>query len=229
MARKTISTGIIGEEKVQKVLTISFPDALLINDITLLDKKGNSHQIDHLLIKENGVFVIETKNFQGLISGKKEDFMWEYTSERNNNYKIKFRNPIYQNKGHIKQIKRILGNPDIIFNFVVFVNNNINHLGIFQVCDLKDIAKRIACIEIDKTLSKKQQNEIYETIMKQGQDVNIKDHIENVKELKEDARNKFQKKTIAIEQRICPDCGEKILTKGNSFYCSKCEFKFTLK
>ena len=35
----------------------------LINNLILVDENGKSHQIDHIEIRENGIFCIETKNY----------------------------------------------------------------------------------------------------------------------------------------------------------------------
>ena len=58
--------GTIGELKVKKKLTpLLFGRVYhrLINNLLLLDENGKSHQIDHIEIRENGIFCIETKNY----------------------------------------------------------------------------------------------------------------------------------------------------------------------
>ena len=40
-----------------------------INNLILLDENEKSHQIDHIEIRENGIFCIETKNYKGWIFG----------------------------------------------------------------------------------------------------------------------------------------------------------------
>ena len=51
-----------GELAVTEVLKSLPDDYVLLNDLTLPDRRGN---IDHLLIGPNGLFVIETKNYSG--------------------------------------------------------------------------------------------------------------------------------------------------------------------
>ncbi|KAF1020250.1 MAG: hypothetical protein GAK29_03691 [Acinetobacter bereziniae] len=41
----------------------------LLNDCTLLDEQNQTTQIDHILLSPFGIFVIETKNYKGWISG----------------------------------------------------------------------------------------------------------------------------------------------------------------
>lgn len=58
------SKGLIGEKKVTEILKDLGNDNYLINDITLDRAFGN---IDHILISKHGIFIIETKNWEGQI------------------------------------------------------------------------------------------------------------------------------------------------------------------
>lgn len=76
----------------------------ILNDILLQGKYGTS-QIDHIIVSIYGLFVIETKNYKGVISGNDQSEMWrQYTSGRNNTLK----NPVKQNYGHIKTLQEHL-------------------------------------------------------------------------------------------------------------------------
>lgn len=48
---------------------------IILNDIMIKDDKG-THQIDHLVLSEFGIFVVEMKNYYGLIKGKEFDNKW---------------------------------------------------------------------------------------------------------------------------------------------------------
>lgn len=70
--------GTVGELKVKKKLTpLLFGRVYhrLINNLLLLDENGKSHQIDHIEIRENGIFCIETKNYIGIITGQENSEM----------------------------------------------------------------------------------------------------------------------------------------------------------
>lgn len=65
-----------GEMSVAAILK-SLPknDYLVINDLML--RLGNwTSQIDHVVVSKFGVFVIETKNYQGWISGGENSDKW---------------------------------------------------------------------------------------------------------------------------------------------------------
>lgn len=83
-------------------------------------------QVDHLLILEEGVYVIETKDYNNCTIKGDLTQMNLYAQYGSRTYKMY--NPIFQNEKHIKFIKefirkkfRILNPP--IFNIVVFTGN----------------------------------------------------------------------------------------------------------
>ena len=73
---RAIKKGEEGENLIAEILDKDNSYHKLINNLVLLGDNGVSHQIDHILIRPNGVFVIETKNYYGLINGKEEDSFW---------------------------------------------------------------------------------------------------------------------------------------------------------
>ena len=68
--------GKMGELWVRKALSkLPKKEYYILNDIMLEDKYG-THQIDHIVLSNKGIFVIETKNYYGLILGKKKEKKW---------------------------------------------------------------------------------------------------------------------------------------------------------
>ena len=97
--------GLIGEWRVRKQLRrLPEENYKVLNDITLRGKKGTS-QIDHLVVSPYGIFVIETKNYNGWIHGSEDSEYWFQTFYK---HKTKFRNPIKQNWSHIYAMKENL-------------------------------------------------------------------------------------------------------------------------
>ena len=71
-----------GEQGEQIVATILDSDPAfhrLINNLVLVGENQMSHQIDHIFIRSNGIFVIETKNYYGTITGLEDDSYWKKT------------------------------------------------------------------------------------------------------------------------------------------------------
>ena len=80
------------------------PDYHLMNHITLQLSDGTT-QIDHVLVSRFGVFVIETKDYNG----------WIFANARHENWtqvlfhlKYKFQNPIRQNHRHVRAVQQRL-------------------------------------------------------------------------------------------------------------------------
>ena len=77
----------------------------VINDVTIQDI-NSTHQIDHIVISQYGIFVIETKQYNGYISGNEYDKQWIQ------NKKYHIHNPIHQNYGHVKCLEKVLNLPN---------------------------------------------------------------------------------------------------------------------
>ncbi|USK70056.1 nuclease-related domain-containing protein [Peribacillus asahii] len=92
--------GEIGEYKIDIQLSQFPKNYLYINDLLVRNSKSLSgySQIDHVIITPYGIFVIETKNYQGTVYGGKDRKTWSV------NGKFKMMNPLNQNYGHIKAL-----------------------------------------------------------------------------------------------------------------------------
>ena len=58
--------------------------------------------------------------------------------------------------------------------------------------------------------------------------MSIKEHVENISYLKQVRREHYAEIEYAIEKGICPRCEKKILSKGYTYICSGCDFKFKI-
>ena len=91
----------------------------LLNDIMIEDEKG-THQIDHIVLSKYGIFVIEMKNYYGLIIGNQYKEKWYQYLGKN---KYTFHNPMYQNYGHIKALSNVLKlNEELFIPITCFSN-----------------------------------------------------------------------------------------------------------
>ena len=200
----------------------------IINNLVLIGDNGVSHQIDHILIRTNGIFCIETKNYFGVIEGKEDDLYWRRVVNKGRINKVdKIFNPLVQNKSHIRAIKKALDNKYDVIGFITFVRNNIDHLNIFNVTDSIDLLRRINMCDYS-VLSNEEIDNIYRTLLSKEGYINQEEHLKGIKKLKQERDEANKQRKIAIEQRICPICGSPILVKGYSYCCSKCSYKFKL-
>jgi hypothetical protein len=98
---KILAAGAAGENAVSRLLLKELDDNwYLINDCVV-----NRAQIDHILIGPKGIFVLETKNYKGIVYGSREDKRWAKT--RNSRVKT-FYNPVKQAKTHAFRVAELL-------------------------------------------------------------------------------------------------------------------------
>ena len=129
--------GVEGEKAVNKELNpliFGKVNHRYITNLILLDSNNRSHQIDHIEIRENGIFCIETKNYSGWIFGSEKQQYWTQCLYKE---KHQFLNPLKQNISHICQIQEALDKKYKINSLVVFVQNNAKKVHISNVVNLK--------------------------------------------------------------------------------------------
>lgn len=106
----------VGEALVADAIGRDFTRAHhLLNNITLPTADGTT-QIDHVLVADTGIFVIETKHYSGWVFGNAKDRQWTQTIFKK---KSRFQNPRHQNYAHVKALQLLLGFPDNHFHSVV--------------------------------------------------------------------------------------------------------------
>lgn len=110
--------GEIGEYKIDIQLDQLPKDCRYLSDLLVKNPKAKSgySQIDHVVLTPYGLFVIETKNYQGTIYGGKDRKTWLV------NGKFKMMNPFVQNYGHIKALTSFIDKKyhDLFISMVSF-------------------------------------------------------------------------------------------------------------
>ena len=157
----------VGEEEVKETLS-KIRGYKLLNDIMIRGNNGTS-QIDHILIGKKGVFVIETKDYNGIIYG--EEYSREWTQVINLK-KNKFYNPIRQNYGHIKSLEKYITRKNIFISLIVFTNKStLKKIKTdTPVIQLKKLKKFIRKYKSDNNLTKEEIDNIYNLIRKNNID-----------------------------------------------------------
>ncbi|WP_425803601.1 NERD domain-containing protein [Desulfitobacterium sp. Sab5] len=201
--------GIIGEKTISAILTRLGPNKYkVINDL-MLNIDGRTSQIDHVVVSNYGIFVIETKNYKGWILGEEYSEKWTQVIYKR---KEKFFNPIRQNYGHIQALKENLNEypdvnfiPIIVFSVGADLKVNTQTKVIYSVNLLKTIREYAV-----ETLRNEQKEAIYAKL----QNLNISEkevrtqHVDGIHKKKAEAAQQ-------INSNICPKCGgELILRKG---------------
>ena len=99
---------VIGEKTISRRLYS--PDSVQYKSLNnlVLPSKGNTNvtQIDHVIVSNYGIFVVETKSYKGWIFGNANQEYWTQVIFK---YKKRFYSPLRQNFAHIKAIEGLLG------------------------------------------------------------------------------------------------------------------------
>ena len=217
-------TGKAGEFWVKRELNkLDKQKYLIINDLTI--KSDNlTHQIDHVVVSKYGIFVIETKQYNGYIKGNEFDNKWIQ------NNKIYINNPIHQNYGHVKSLENVLNLPENKFIPIICIPSTakVNVKSKNHVVKIYDLNKIILSYTSEIILD-------YKNIYSQIVSLNITDkdilkqHVSYVKKLKKTKLNyDYVNK--------CPLCGGNLVERagkyGKFIGCSnfpKCKYTKNIK
>lgn len=215
--------GKVGEERVDSKLNpliFGKVEHRQINNLILIDNNGKSHQIDHIEIRQNGIFCIETKNYIGWIFGSENQDKW--TQSLSNGKKNQFINPLKQNKSHIYHISQVLDKKYKINSVVVMVQNNADKVDCPNVVNLNDLKFYLKNFNDGTNYSIEEMDEIYNKLLMANNEMKNKEHVQNIRKTQEE-----------LKKGICPRCGGKLVERegnyGNFYGCSnypKCTFIF---
>ena len=92
---------------------------LMLRNAYIPAEIGETTEIDLIYITQKGLFIIESKNFSGWIFGRESDRYW--TQCLPDKTRLRFFNPIWQNRGHIKWLRSFLHDENLpCFSIIVF-------------------------------------------------------------------------------------------------------------
>jgi hypothetical protein len=146
------------EKAVSKYLSkLNNTEYFIINDVFL--KYGDeTFQVDHLIISQYWIFVIETKNYIWRIFWDEYSQQWCQSIYGNKNY---FHNPIHQNYWHIKKLSELLDIPENKFiNIVAFgwdcniKGENFKSIVCYSECLIEEIKEFNQIIVSNQEISK---------------------------------------------------------------------------
>lgn len=204
--------GFFGEKAVAFFLSRLSPlEYKVINNI-MLQVDGKTSQIDHVVISNYGIFVIETKNYKGWILGNEHDDYWTQIIYRR---KEKLRNPIKQNSGHIRalreHLKEFIGIKYI--SIIVFTTKAdlkvTTQTDVVYTTHLLKIIKNSSTVQ---TVSDTDKEKIYTKLLALNIDSkdNRKVHIQSI-------RNTVSETNRKIESNICPKCGGRLVLRNGKY------------
>ncbi|WP_096154044.1 MULTISPECIES: NERD domain-containing protein [Bacillus] len=215
--------GAIGERRVRKEiekLERRYPGTYhSYHDLYIPISDGTYSQIDHLIISEYGLFVLETKFYDGWIFGSENQKNWTQVIYKR---KEKFLNPIWQNKGHIRALKELLGEEGenipthsiiVFFKTATFKNSmKFEQADVIYLRDLMNTITlkntKIVNTPTVESISRKL-SEIQEAGTKDKKTI-AKQHVKNIKAKQSSIKQK-------VNQNICPRCGEELKLRNGKY------------
>jgi len=201
----------------------------VLHNITLQTAEGKTTQLDHVIVSIYGIFVVETKNYQGWIYGNEVDQRWTQVIYKT---RQQFYNPIKQNQGHIRALKDLLPK----YRHIPF----ISIINFSPKATLKDIQIHSSDVYVVHT---HRVNSIIKSItrpvLSSSELLNITEHIQNRKTLSSEhvinMRNQKSNRKAAITNKICPNCSGQLVNRKGPYSdflgCSnypKCRFNSKL-
>lgn len=223
-----------GERCVARKLKRLSKEYVTLNDILLPTHYGTT-QIDHIVVSPYGIFVIETKDYKGWISGHEDSEEWKqsligekrFWGRSKKQYRLP--NPILQNKSHTKALNAILKKigyfpiiPIVVFSDNAELKITTPNYTVINWCDLRSTIKSYKI----PIMSQENVQLIASTIS--SANITTKgsreNHIRYVETIK-------QNKEQAISNGKCPRCGGHLVERkgkhGKFLGCShfpKCRF-----
>ncbi|WP_417909724.1 NERD domain-containing protein [Candidatus Electronema sp. PJ] len=199
--------GFMGEVRVNRAIRRHLDRRVYhaFSNVTLPSNNGTT-QIDHVLISPYGIFVLETKNMQGLISGSKQERSW---TQQIDSHVCSFQNPLHQNYKHTKALHELLGVSEAhIFSLIVFVGN-----GTFATEMPENVVQGSNVIQLIKARNKRVFNAAkIEAILSALKTAQLKNnfstrrkHIRHVQSLVKDK---------AEQAQLCPLCGRPMVLRA---------------
>jgi len=203
--------GEVGEKRVAAILSRLPEEEYKVVNNLLLNQNGKTTQIDHVVVSEYGVFVIETKNYSGWVYGRRDGEYWTKNMFGN---KYKFRNPIHQNRGHISALMQLF--PDMnrndFISIVVFSPRVTLKIGEGNGVVCWNHLKRTILANQNKRLSPAQVEKIYGCLLSANTDS---------KEARKEHVKSLRKRIAAREQTIaegkCPRCGGNLVLREGKY------------
>lgn len=142
-----------------------------------IPKKNGTTELDVVMIAHSGIFVIESKNFNGWIFGNESNKQWTQTlkGRGGTSEKYHFYNPILQNREHIKHLRNILKSNFSeypIYSIIAFsdrcqfmdVTTNTSTANIMHRCEVPSYVQKVILNCKDKVLSTEDIKKIFEVL-----------------------------------------------------------------
>ena len=219
--------GTEGEARISRLLS-SLPrqEYIVLNDVLLPTNRGTT-QLDHIVVSVYGIFVIEVKNYQGQMYGRKDGEEWK---KYINGKEYPFLNPLLQNQTHARAGAQACGiNTAYIFPLTVFAGS-----AVLKIMDCEPVIYEYSLLQTikmhrDKVFTQ-EQAEYYAKLI----DDAIIETPETARAHKQYVREVVSQKKQEVNLGYCPRCNGILVRRkgkyGDFYGCSNYpDCKYTRK
>lgn len=248
-----VMKGKYGESVVKANLQNLGDTYTVFHDVYIPNGERGLTQVDHIVTSVYGVFVIETKHYEGWIFGDEFKPYWTQVIYKK---KTKMHNPIRQNYGHVQALLTYIGQEEMkdIHSIIAFspsstfkFNKNFRSAHVIQFPDLLTTIKQYKEPRISEATMKAINEKLAGLLVKDKSDKKrLKaEHMQSIRKVK-DAKQKGQaqtgeainmsKQTASSLQTACPKCDGQLTLKsgryGKFYGCSnypECRYTENLK
>lgn len=209
----------------------------ILHNIMLPTVDGATTQIDHIVVSEWGIFVIETKTYSGWVFGDANSPQWTVSHFKR---KDRFQNPLRQNYKHIATLSECLGIPKEYFKTIVAFGGETDFKTQMppEVMLFGDVPDYIHTQSVNAIIKAEQVPEIVDAIMEWQASLSRERKAAHVENLRRNhpvakARPDMLPKSSATPEvgddspPTCPKCGATMVRRtrksdGGQFWgCSK--------
>lgn len=203
--------GVIGEKTISSILYFLDKTKFKVINNVVLKSGEKTSQIDHIVISDFGIFVIETKNYKGWILGGENSEYWTQVIYKR---KEKLYNPIRQNLGHIRALKSCLKEyPNIEYKSIIVFSSKAE-IKVNTITDVVNSYRLIATIKrySGKNLTETEKENIFQKINALNL-IDTYDKRQHIKSIKQ----RIKKRENSIRENKCPQCGDNLIIRKGKF------------
>ncbi|WP_047984300.1 NERD domain-containing protein [Ornithinibacillus californiensis] len=211
--------GRFGENRVNKLLRkLDENEYKIYHDLYVPTEENKTTQVDHVVVSSYGIFVIETKAYNGWIFGNEKSKYWTQVIYKR---KEKLFNPIWQNAGHTKALENYLGIEKKLFTSIIAFSNQstfkfkekFTRAKVIHFRDLYKTIKEKNAIIIDNSLINNLHSKLNKLVVvdKKEKKQISKKHVQEVK--LEIAKSK----TTNLDKLKCPKCNSDLVKRKGKY------------
>ena len=211
--------GWFGETLLHMLLKFNLDKKLyiILHNIMLPTDDGTTTQIDHIIVSQWGVFVIETKTYSGWIFGGEYESQWTVVHFRR---KYRFQNPLRQNYKHIATLVECLGISKEFFKTIIAVSGEAKFKTEMppEVMLFGDVAYYIKEHSKDIIIPPEQVQEVADAILEWQATLTKSQkakHVQNLRKAHEIQKPRQEQLEVSLnhdsalddKSPVCPRCG----------------------